>query len=151
MKISSLKLTVAAIFGLTLAACGTELKTLPLQPVMAASKANVTADSNVAPDVALYFGAQPHADVARRIGDTSHSIRIARATDDPGTACNKALADGIDKLRADARKQGANAVINVTTRFHGSQSESTTEYNCGVSRSAASIVVKGDLVVLQAN
>jgi uncharacterized protein YbjQ (UPF0145 family) len=151
MKTSRLTLTAAAIAALLLGACGTELKTLPIQPVTAAATANAANGANVAPDIALYFGAQPHADVTRRVGDASHAIRIARATDDAGVACNKALTEGLDALRADARKKGANAVINVTTRFHGSKSESTTEYNCGLSRSAAAIVVSGDLVVLQAN
>lgn len=151
MRTPSPTLTIAAIFTLTLAACGTQLETLPLKPVTAAAKTNATASAGVSPDVAIYFGAQPHADIVRSIGDVSHSIRVARATDGGEVSCNKALADGIDKLRADARQRGANAVINVTTRFHGSKTESTTEYNCGLSRSAAAIVVKGELVVLQAN
>ncbi|MBN3852268.1 signal peptidase [Paraburkholderia sp. Ac-20340] len=157
MRTPSLTLSAAALISLTLAACGTELKTLPLQGALH-PVTSVTNTANAAPatpnavsDVAVYFGAQPHADVVHRIGDASHAIRVARATDDGDVACNKALAEGLDKLRNDAREKKANAVINVTTRFHGSHSESSTEFNCGLSRSAAAIVVKGDLVVLQAN
>ncbi|WP_321784254.1 signal peptidase [Paraburkholderia sp. J94] len=148
MRTPSLTLTAAAFVSLTLAACGTQLKTLPIQPALSAAPAAMTTTGNA--DIAIYFSTQPHAEVARRVGEASHSVRIARSTDGPDVSCNKALADAVGKLRADARSKGANAVINVSTRFHENESKSATEYTCGVSPSAAAIAVKGDLVVLQA-
>ncbi|TDV39008.1 hypothetical protein C7405_101125 [Paraburkholderia caballeronis] len=151
MRTPNLTLTAAAFVSLTLAACGTQVKTLPLPPVTSATTTNATATTGAASDVAIYFSKQPHADVAHRLGDASHSVRIARSTDGAEASCNKALADALDKLRADAKQKGANAVIDVTTRFHTSATESATEYTCGVSTSAAAIAVKGDLVILQAH
>jgi uncharacterized protein YbjQ (UPF0145 family) len=152
MRTPSLTLTAAAFVSLALAACGTQLKTLPIQPVLSAAPTDAfsTAAAERA-KVAVYFGKQEHADVARRVGEASHSVRIARSADGADVSCNKALASAIDKLRDDARAKGANAVIDVTTRFHENESNSSTDYTCGVSPSAAAIAVKGDLVVLQAH
>lgn len=143
MRKMCLMLAAASIVALTQAGCGTQVKSLPLQPITA----KPAADSGVA----LYFGSQPHPAVARQVGSASHSTRIARASDGPEASCNKALGDALKELRSDAQKKGANAVINVKTRFHSTETDSTTDYTCGVSASAAAIAVTGDLVVLQAN
>jgi len=42
-------------------------------------------------------------------------------------------------------------VIDVTTRFHSSESNSSSEFTCGVSPSAAAIAISGRLAVLEAN
>lgn len=149
MKRVSLTLSAAAIVAMTLAGCATHVKSLPLQSATSLNTANAAENSGAGSSVAIYFGAQPHAPLTRDIGAASHSARIARSSDGPEASCDKALAAALDKLRADARQKGANAVINVTTRFHTTETDSTTTYTCGVSPSAAAIAVKGELVVLQ--
>ncbi|MFT0170776.1 hypothetical protein [Paraburkholderia mimosarum] len=151
MKKTYLTLGSAAIVSLTLAGCGTQRLTLPIQPAASLSTAKAAPGTDPAAKIAVYFGAQPHPDVVRSVGNASHSLRVARATDGAEATCNKALATGLDKLRADAQSRGANAVINVTTRFHGTETASATEYTCGVSPSAAAIAVTGELAVLQGN
>jgi hypothetical protein len=42
-------------------------------------------------------------------------------------------------------------VIDVSTRFHSTETNSSTDFTCGVSPSAAAIAVRGQLVVLEAN
>jgi uncharacterized protein YbjQ (UPF0145 family) len=150
MKTISLALSAAVAISLTLTACGTQRITLPIQPVTALSAAKYADESNPAAKVAVYFGSQPHPAVARRVGDASYSARVPRSTDGVEATCNKALFYAIDKLRVEAMAKGANAVINVTTRFHNTETNSATEYTCGVSTSAA-IAVKGEFVVLQGN
>ncbi|WP_322032745.1 signal peptidase [Paraburkholderia sp. J76] len=151
MKKTSLSLSMAAIVGLTLAGCGSQRLTLPIQPAASLSTAKAASSADPAAKIPVYFGTQPHPEVARRVGDASHSVRVARATDGAEATCNKALAAALDKLRADAQNKGANAVINVSTRFHGTETGSATDFTCGVSPSAAAIAVTGDLVVLQAH
>jgi uncharacterized protein YbjQ (UPF0145 family) len=128
---------------ITQAGCATQIKSVPLQPAMQQPAAGS--------GVALYFGSQSHPAVQRMIGETSHSVRVARAQDDADAACDNALSQALSKLRADAQERKANAVINVQTRFHNSENKSATEYTCGVSPSAAAVAVQGDLVVLQAD
>jgi uncharacterized protein YbjQ (UPF0145 family) len=134
---------LAATAVMTLAGCATQVVSLPLGPVVAQPAAGSS--------VAIYFGSQPHPAVANQLGQASHSVRIARAEGGNDVSCNKVLADALDELRADAQKKGANAVINVKTRFHTTESDSATDYTCGVSQSAAAIAVSGDLVVLTNN
>ena len=143
MKKVHLTLGTLAIVALTQAGCGTQVKSLPLQPV--------AAKSATANDVALYFGSQNHPAVQHALGEVAYSVRVARSTDGPEASCDKALAEALGKLRANAKEHGANAVINVKTRFHSDESASDTNYTCGVSRSAAAIGVKGERVVLQSN
>ena len=87
----------------------------------------------------------------KELGDVSYSVRIARKVAGPDDACREALGEAIGKLRAAARERSANAVIDVKTRFHSSESNSTREFTCGVSPSAAAIAVSGRLVTLEAN
>ena len=133
-------LCVVSALALTQAGCATHIESLPVAPVAA----------KTAGDVALYFGSQAHPAVQSRLGDSSYSVRIARTTLGPEDSCNTALKQALDKLVADARANHANAVINVTTRFHDSESNSSTLYTCGLSTSAAAIAVHGERVVLQA-
>jgi len=130
-----------AITALTLAGCATQVKSLPLAAAGGESRGNVP----------VYFGQQNHPAVKSRLGDVSYSVRIARKVAGPDDACHAALAEAMQKLRAAANERQANAVIDVSTRFHSTESNSSTEFTCGVSPSAAAIAVSGQLVVLESN
>jgi uncharacterized protein YbjQ (UPF0145 family) len=131
-------LTIAAA---TLAGCATQVKSLPLAAAGGESRGGVP----------VYFGEQSHPAVKSQLGDVSFSVRIARKVAGPDDACREALTEAVGKLREAARERSANAVIDVTTRFHSSGSNSSREFTCGVSPSAAAIAVSGRLVVLEAN
>jgi uncharacterized protein YbjQ (UPF0145 family) len=126
----------------TLTGCATQVKSLPLAPVVAQTAPGA--------QVALYFGSQAHPAVQSQLGQTSTSVRIAREANGQDASCNRALADALQKLRAYARDHNANAVINIGTSFHSTESASATEFTCGVSMSAAALRVRGDVVVLDA-
>lgn len=130
-----------AVMALTLAGCATQVKSLPLAAAGGQSRGNVP----------VYFGQQDHPAVKSRLGDVSYSVRIARKVAGPDDACHEALAEAVQKLRAAASERHANAVIDVSTRFHSTESNSPTEFTCGVSPSAAAIAVSGQLVVLESN
>ncbi len=149
---------------LALAACSTEVRTVPLQGALAqpgtleaapgaplhrgAGPVTTSADPS---NVAVYFGTQTHPAVQKQLGDVSYSVRIARGTNDGDRACRNALGEALRKLRAGARDHAANAVINVTTRFHSTVTDSDNDFTCGLSSSAAAIAVHGDFVVLETN
>jgi uncharacterized protein YbjQ (UPF0145 family) len=126
----------------TLSGCATQVKSLPLAPVVAQSTPGAR--------VALYFGSQEHPAVQSQLGQTTSSVRIARDANGQDASCNLALTAALEKLRAYARDRHANAVINIGTSFHSTESASATEFTCGVSPSAAALRVRGDVVVLDA-
>jgi len=133
----------------TLSGCATQVKSLPLAPAVAQSAQS--AQSAQGAQVALYFGSQAHPAVQSQLGQTTQSVRIAREASGPEASCNRALADALQKLRAYAHDRHANAVINIGTSFHSTESASATEFTCGVSTSAAALRVRGDVVVLESN
>jgi hypothetical protein len=138
MNVKRITGLLALVFAL--AGCATKVESLPLQAVTSRTQQQ---------DVALYFGAQPHPRVTVALGERKLSLRIARASEDPQESCNRALADAMQRLRAYARELHGNAVINIKTRFHTTETASDTDYTCGVSPSAAAIAVRGDVVMLE--
>lgn len=136
-----LMLGALGVVAITQAGCGTQVRTLPIQQINAAPAMKT--------DVAVYFGTQGHPAVQQRLGEATFSVRIARSTQTADVSCQAAFADALGKLRDDARAHNANAVINVTTRFHDTTSSAPSEFTCGVSPSAAAIAVRGERVVLQ--
>lgn len=134
-------LGAVAVMAATLAGCATQVKSLPLAAAGGQSRGNVP----------VYFGQQDHPAVRTRVGDVSYSVRIARKVAGPDDACHEALAQAVRKLRTAAKERHANAVIEVSTRFHTTASNSSTEFTCGVSPSAAAIAVSGQLVVLESD
>ncbi|CAB3765514.1 signal peptidase [Paraburkholderia humisilvae] len=140
MKVRS-TIGVLAVVAMTQAGCATHVESLPLQAVTSQSAAQT--------DIALYFGTQAHPEVKRSLGERTQSVHIARKSDGKAS-CDQALADALQKLRGYAHEHQANAVINISTRFHSTETSSDTNYTCGLSTSAASIIVRGDVVVLEA-
>ncbi|RDK04375.1 signal peptidase [Paraburkholderia lacunae] len=140
MKKSFVLVALAAVV-LTQAGCSTDVKSLPLD----AARAQQTGG------VRVYFGSQAHPAVRSQLGDVSYSVRIARKVAGADEACREALAEAVQKLRKAAQDRNANAVIDVSTRFHSVETASPTDFTCGVSGSAAAIAVKGQLVVLENN
>ncbi|MFL9864019.1 signal peptidase [Paraburkholderia fungorum] len=130
-----------AVVVLTQAGCATDVKSVPLAAAGGQSRGGVQ----------VYFGQQSHPAVTARLGDVSYSARIARKVSSPDDACHEALAEAVQKLRAAAHERNANAVIDVSTRFHSTTTDSSTDFTCGVSPSAAAVAVSGQLVVLEAN
>lgn len=122
-----------------LAGCGTVVRSLPLPE--ASGRSDHTA-------VRVYFGTQAHPAVKSDFGKHSASARVAREANGEQPTCEKALGEALGKLREFAKNRGANAIINVTTRFHSTRSDSSTTYTCGVSPSAGAISVAGDVVLL---
>ncbi|NYH24002.1 signal peptidase [Paraburkholderia bryophila] len=151
-----------AVVALTQAGCATQVLSVPLSaaggqsggggPVHLGKPASLNAAGGQAGDsVQVYFGQQDHPAVTSQLGEVSYSVRIARQVATPDAACHMALAEAVRKLRAAALERHANAVIDVETRFHSTETRSSTDFTCGVSPSAAAIAVKGQLVVLDSN
>jgi hypothetical protein len=145
MKKISMLGAIAAVV-ITQAGCGTQVRSVPLQSVQSAAQ-QTTANGGVS----LYFGSQEHPAVKTQLGEANYSVRIARGQGGPDDSCNSALSEALSKLRADAQAHGANAVVDVQTRFHTTETSSATNFTCGVSPSAAAVAVRGNLVVLQNN
>jgi hypothetical protein len=128
---------------ITQAGCATQVRSVPLQSAVQQAAGGS--------GVAVYFGSQAHPAVQSQLGETSYSVRVARGQGGPDDSCGRALTEALTKLRTYAHEHGANAVVDVQTRFHTTETSSATDFTCGVSPSAAAVAVRGNLVVLQTN
>jgi uncharacterized protein YbjQ (UPF0145 family) len=145
---STLTFAAGVLSLFTLAGCSTRLANLPLAPVTG------NTGSAASQDVALYFGDQPHPVMRSEMADVESNARIMRQPlDDAVPVCNQALGLALDKLRSEARRRGANAVVNISTSFHrrqdGRKNTSPDTYMCGMSRNAVALRVQGRAVVLR--
>lgn len=120
----------------------TEVMSYPLKPVLDGQQPDVP--------VKLYFGAQEHPAVTKRQGDVTKSVRIARKMDGEQASCNEALSEALQALRQYAHDRAANGVINIRSSFHSTTTASDSQFSCGVSGSAAALVLRGDVVTLEA-
>lgn len=140
---SKIVLTVSLFAGLIQVAAATQVDSYPVQPVL---------DSlGTGSPVALYFGDAAHPPVASHKGEVTKSVRIARKVDGREASCKTAFADGINQLRTYAQDHGASGVINISTRFHGTKTNSATEFVCATSMSAAALKISGELVTFETN
>jgi len=141
---TQLLLAASALAVLTQTAhAGTEVVTYPIKPVLESQR------QLLAPDVALYFGDQPHPPVLAKLGDITKSSHPPRKTLTEVQVCNATLADALRQLSSAAHDHGANAVINITTHFHSTVSNDANNYTCGVSGVSAALRVRGELVTVE--
>ncbi|MCX4160837.1 MULTISPECIES: signal peptidase [Paraburkholderia] len=129
------------VAAITQTGCATHVRSLPLQAKLTQPDASSA--------VALYFGSQTHEAVKTQLGEVTASARIARKVDDEQVSCDTALNEALHKLRDDAGSRHANAVINIRTSFHSTETEAADTFTCGVSGSAAALHVRGDAVTLE--
>lgn len=123
-----------------------DLKNISLQDAMASDEAKL----NLPDDVKFYFGdATPTGTVTKTIGEYTFNRQVNVSLKSQINGCHAALVSALKDLREAAKKDGANAVINIKTNAKGKASNSKEIYVCeaGVLKSAVSI--SGDLVVIE--
>lgn len=125
-------------------------------PAMAVSDSSmhpiapVLANAEYAPKfnfVKFYFGPQPYPEVAQKFGPI-RTIRRAHSGE-AEAACQRAFAAALINLAETARKQGADAVVNVHTAFAQRDEASPDQYVCATGRMMTGMTVYGDAVKLK--
>jgi uncharacterized protein YbjQ (UPF0145 family) len=101
-------------------------------------------------DVKFYFGdAKPTGNVTKTAGQYTFNRQINASLKSQIHACHAALVVALKDLREAAKKEGANAVINIKSNATGKIVESKEIYACesGVLKSGVSI--SGDVVTVE--
>jgi uncharacterized protein YbjQ (UPF0145 family) len=125
-------------------------------PAMAASEsamhpiAPVLANPEYAPRfnfVKFYFGPQPYPEVAEQLGQ----LRTIRRTHSGQAelACQRAFAAALIRLAEAAKKEGADALVNVHTAFGQRDEASQDQYVCATGGVMTGMSVYGDAVKLK--
>jgi hypothetical protein len=100
------------------------------------------------PDVQLFFGRQRHPPVARTIGvwPSNKRSNILRWSD--LQACEWAFLSALISLQKRAKKERANAVVDIVSSYDTVMTVSETEYVCGTGALRAGVALKGRVVIL---
>jgi hypothetical protein len=97
----------------------------------------------------FFFGSQEHPPVAKTFPRLRTIRRAASVGADSEKACQRAFAAGLISLADNAKKQGADAVINIRTAFADKDEASDTQYICGTGALQTGMTLYGDPVKLQ--
>ena len=100
---------------------------LPLANVLNSPQARARLD----PAIALYFGQQPYAQPAARLGTftANEKTNFTNKTDEEG--CNWVFLSAVRKLQEHARRQGGNAIVGTISVYKNIPFSSETEFECG--------------------
>ncbi len=123
-----------------------DLKNISLQDAMASDEAKL----NLPDDVKFYFGdAAPTGTVTKTIGEYTFNRQVNVSLKSQINGCHAALVSALKDLREAAKKDGANAVINIKTNAKGKASSSKEIYVCEAGMLKSGVSISGDLVVIE--
>jgi uncharacterized protein YbjQ (UPF0145 family) len=100
------------------------------------------------PGVKLFFGKQRHPRIAKDLGEWSTSKKTNAFAKTDQQACEWAFLSAVIALQERARKEGANAVVNISSNYKNFERSSESEYVCGAGGLIAGVAFKGRAVLL---
>lgn len=103
----------------------------------------------VGDDVALYFAGQPHPLVQKSFGQFATNKKTNSFGKSDLMACQHVFLSAVAELQERARKEGANAVINIKSDYKNELRESPTHFTCGAGAVIAGVALVGDVVTLK--
>jgi uncharacterized protein YbjQ (UPF0145 family) len=142
-----IKFVVAATLSLCVstAFARTEVDNFSIADALAQEQASYV----LGEDIKFYFGAQVHAGVAVTFSEYSTSQQANGAIKSNKDACNAAFLLAMKSMRDEAKKVGANAVVNIRSNYEDNASSSTETFRCGSSTLKSNVALVGDVVTLK--
>lgn len=143
------KTGLALLLGITAVATAADARNdrlrLPLATVLNSQEARTRLD----PGIALYFGKQPYAAPASRLGTftANEKTNFFNKTDEEG--CNWVFLSAVRKLQEHARRLGGNAVVGVISVYKNQEFSSETEFECGAGNVVGGVALRGEVVSLK--
>lgn len=108
----------------------------------------VDGKSELDPDIKLFFGDQKHPKAQKTIGNFTSNKKTNAVGKSDETACNWAFLSAVIALQNRAKKEGGNALINITSYYKKEEFRSSTEFECGAGSMMAGVTLQGDVVIL---
>ncbi|GAC13123.1 hypothetical protein [Aliiglaciecola lipolytica] len=104
--------------------------------------------SRLYPDIALYFGEQPHPKVVKSLGSYPTNKKTNAFNKSDIEACQWVLLSALLTLQERAQKEGGNAVVNINSYYKKNTFSSETEYECHAGAFVAGVALMGEVVTL---
>ena len=117
-------------------------------PVDAALSKGQSYKEKLDPSIKLYFGGQKTPPVAKKIGEWTSNKKTNAANKSDQEACDVAFISAAASLQDRARKEGGNAVVNITSVYKNEPFTSPKEYMCGAGTFMAGVALRGTVVKL---
>jgi len=137
---------ISTLCAITLQAQAGELKNISIQDALSSDDAKL----NLPDDIKFYFGdAVPAGVVTSTISQYSFNREINSSLKSQIKACNSALVVALKDLREAAKKEGANAVINIKSNTKGKVLSSQEIYACDSGMLKSGVSITGDLVIIE--
>jgi len=137
---------IATLCAVALQAQAGELKNISIQDALTSDDAKL----NLPDDIKFYFGdTVPEGVVTSTISQYSFNREINASLKSQIKACNSALVVALKDLREAAKKEGANAVINIKSNTKGKVLSSKEIYACDSGMLKSGVSITGDLVVIE--
>jgi uncharacterized protein YbjQ (UPF0145 family) len=113
---------------------------LPLADVLAMPEAQGKLDGSVS----FYLSGAAHPSVVKTLGDDVANKKTNGLGKSDDKACRWAALAALLAFQESAKKQGANAVINLVSYYKRQTFESPTEYECHAGGVVVGVALKGD-------
>lgn len=96
--------------------------------------------------IKLYFGNQATPKVLSKVGEQTVSKKTNGFGKDDEFGCKWAAYSALVELQQQARRRGANAVINIVSNYRHDPFSSQTEYECHAGAFVIGVALKGTIV-----
>ncbi|SAK58216.1 excinuclease ATPase subunit [Caballeronia catudaia] len=106
-------------------------------------------DGKVDQGIALYFAGQTHPGVAKSFGEFATNKKTNAFGKSDEAACQHVFLSAVLEMQERVRKEGGDAVINITSNYRNVERESATEFTCGAGAMVAGVALKGEVVTLK--
>ena len=148
VRLLGVAVVLAAICGDSLPAVARDdIRTFPIRQALSSPAAQAKLD----PGVRFFFGRQRHPKIAKDLGEWSTSKKTNAFAKTDQQACEWVFLSAMIALQERARKEGANAVVNIVSNYHNVVTSSETEFVCGAGGLIAGVALKGRAVSLGGN
>lgn len=134
------------VCALTLPVNAAELKNISIQDALQSDDAK----KGLPDDIKFYFGdSKPEGTVSKNIGQYTFQKEVNGSLKSAINGCHTALVTVLKELREAAKKEGANAVVNIVTNSKGKAVSSKEIYACDSGMLKSSVTITGELVVVE--
>ncbi|MDE3271991.1 excinuclease ABC subunit A [Pseudoalteromonas sp. G4] len=137
-------LGVSLVLAATTATARDDIGRYSVDELLKTSKAQQTLD----PEIKLFFGKQDAGKVLSTYGEVQTNKKTNAVNKSDKEACQWVMLSALKAMQQRARKEGMNAVVNISSFYKKREFVSDTEFECGAGFLMAGVTLKGDLVKL---
>jgi len=117
-------------------------------PVDAALTKSQSYKEKLDPSIKLYFGSQKTPAVAKKMGEWTSNKKTNAFNKSDQEACDVAFISAVASLQDRAKREGGNAVVNITSIYKNEPFTSPKEYMCGAGSVMSGVALRGTVVKL---